>query len=57
MHVAIVQLSCPAPFNCSYVEEVLLLQEDLEGKLQSQFVTQQLCSMLAAHDLSDEVGR
>ncbi len=43
--------------DCSYVEEVLVSEEELDKKLQGQFVTQQLCSMLAVFDLSDEVGR
>lgn len=38
---------------CSYVEEVLFGQDD---ELKSQFVTQQLCSMVAFLDFSDEVG-
>lgn len=28
-----------------------------ESRIRSQFVTQQLCSMLAVLDLTDEVGR
>ena len=32
-------------------------QVEVADKLQAQFVTQQLCSMLAVLDLTDEVGR
>ena len=42
---------------CRYVREVLVLEEELDKKLQGQFITQQLCSMLAVFDLSDEVGK
>ena len=34
-----------------------MVQEELVVKMQSQFVTQQLSSMLAVFDRSDEVGR
>ena len=50
---------CPPhlPILYRYVGEVLLTQDDVEYSLQCQFVTQQLCSMLAVMDSSDEVGR
>ena len=44
-------------FLYRYVEEGLVNEQELDKRLQGQFVTQQLCSMLAVFDLSDEVGR
>ncbi|XP_064383727.1 condensin complex subunit 3-like isoform X2 [Halichondria panicea] len=40
-----------------YVEEVLTVQEETDASLKSQFVAQQLCSMLTVLDPTDEVGR
>ena len=40
-----------------YVIEVLLKQEEMNSRLQSQFVVQQLFSMFEALDFADEVGR
>ncbi len=41
-----------------YVTEVLLLEQDVERKIQAQFVARQLFSMFSVLDLSgDEVGR
>ncbi len=42
---------------CRYVEEVLTVQVDTQDCFKSEFVTQQLCEMLAVLDPSDEVGR
>ncbi len=39
------------------MEEVLTVQEDTDASLKSQFVAQQLCSMLTVLDPTDEVGR
>ena len=33
------------------------MKKELESRMQCQFVAQQLCSMLAVLDYSDEVGR
>ncbi len=49
-----VYLTCPP---CRYVEEVLTVQEETDASLKSQFVAQQLCSMLTVLDPTDEVGR
>ena len=43
------------PFR--YVHEVLLLQSELDLRLQSEFVVQQLFQILDTLDISDEVGR
>ena len=44
---------------CRYVNEVMLIvkEDNVEARLQSQFVAQQLFAILAVMDLSDEVGR
>ena len=40
-----------------YVERELLKTEEVEEKIQKQFVSQQLLSIFSVMDLSDEVGR
>ena len=41
----------------SYVERELLPAEEMEEKMQKQFVCQQLLSIILVMDLSDEVGK
>ncbi len=50
-------VTCATTFPCSYAVEVVMKEEDLDAQIQSQFVMQQLCLMLAVFDLSDEMGR
>ena len=40
-----------------YIERELLKTEEVEEKIQKQFVSQQLISIFTVMDLSDEVGR
>ena len=41
----------------SYVQKVLLPVEEIEERMQKQFVCQQLLSIFSVMDLSDEVGK
>ena len=43
-------------YVCSYVERELLPAEEMEEKMQKQFVCQ-LLSIILVMDLSDEVGK
>ena len=48
-------LTCAHMHTHSYIVEVVLAEtEDVEEKARSLFVAQQLCSMLAFCDLTDE---
>ena len=50
--------TCAHMHTHSYIMEVVLAEtEDVEEKARSLFVAQQLCSMLALCDLTDEYGR
>ena len=44
-------------YTISYVESELIPAEEVEEKMQKQFVCQQLLSIFSVMDLSDEVGK